>query len=102
MAQRYLAPEALLRKLEVEKGLEWTVLRGGFFLSNFDRLLNHFSKRGENVGMIQQYLAPIHTKDIGMCASRVLQDGPLKHHGKCYEMNGPKLLSSSDIHRGTS
>lgn len=97
LAHRFLEPEALLKKLE-SKGLKWTVLRGGFFTMNIEGMWAKAIKSGSNATMIRQFLAPVDTRDIGECAAKIFSDGPDKHHGKCYEMNGPDLLSSEEIH----
>ncbi|KAJ2989551.1 hypothetical protein HDV02_004952 [Globomyces sp. JEL0801] len=96
IASRFLESEALLKKLEKEHGLQWTVLRGGYFIQNF--LMNAMAvKSGGPIYEVNTTYPPIDSRDIGRCAATCLLQGPEKHHGKYYEMNGPKRISVSDF-----
>ncbi|KAI8895431.1 hypothetical protein BC833DRAFT_601346 [Globomyces pollinis-pini] len=96
IASRFLEAEALLKKLEKEHGLQWTVLRGGYFIQNL--LMNaSIVKSGEPIYGVNTIYPPIDSKDIGKCAATCLLQGPEKHHGKCYELSGPKRISLSEF-----
>lgn len=95
---RFAAAEALLEELGRQTDLKWTVLRGGYFTSNLVAAWKQGIDSGSTIRCTQMTVAPIDTIDIGKCAARILLDGPKKHHGKCYEMNGPKLLTTQEIH----
>ncbi|KAJ3272675.1 hypothetical protein HDV01_005311 [Terramyces sp. JEL0728] len=96
IANRFIESEALLEKLEVERGLKWTVLRGGYFISNL-LMYRDLINNGGTVKIPNYVLSPVHTRDIGECAAVCLIEGPGKHHGKHYEMNGPQQLTVTDI-----
>ena len=98
ISSRFVSPEALLEKLGAEKGLKWTVLRGGFFMEN---LLNPQVKQSISQSTFNYpkvYLPMVDTRDIGKSAAACLGACNIdKHNGKKYEMNGPELLSSEEI-----
>ncbi|KAJ3256317.1 hypothetical protein HK103_005572 [Boothiomyces macroporosus] len=96
IANRFVEAEALLKQFEKEKGLKWTVLRGGYFISNL-LMYRDLINNGGTVKIPNYVLSPVHTRDIGECAAICLVDGPEKHHGKHYEMNGPKQQNITEI-----
>jgi len=87
-----------LKKLGHEKGLQWTVLRGGVFMEN---LLNSIGKvkEGSDVFSYPKMCAPlVDTADIGASGAVCLMAPDwAEHHGKYYEMNGPEYVSGEDI-----
>jgi uncharacterized protein YbjT (DUF2867 family) len=97
LANRFLGPEQTLKNLEISHGLKWTVLRGGYFLENFLPVWAPMIKAGKPVTNVQTTLAPVATEDIGKCAAVCLSEGPQKHHGKHYSMNGPEMLTIQEI-----
>lgn len=97
IGKRFKPSEDLLEKLGKEKGLKWTMLRGGCFMENF---LSHVDKiKSEGVFRHPAInVALVDTKDIGKSAAACLTSTNIdEHNAKCYEMNGPELLTSQDI-----
>lgn len=97
IAKRFKPTEDLLEKLGKEKGLKWTMLRGGCFMENFLPHLNKIKSEGV-FSQANTNVAIVDTKDIGKSAATCLTSSNVdEHNGKCYEMNGPELLTSLDI-----
>jgi uncharacterized protein YbjT (DUF2867 family) len=99
IASRFVSSEALLEKLGSEKGLKWTVLRGGCFMEN---ILNPQVKQSiqsqSTLNYPKVYIPLVDTRDIGKSAAVCLAANDIeKHNGKKYEMNGPEMLSSEDV-----
>ena len=97
IGSRFKPSEDLLEKLSNEKGIKYTVLRGGVFMENF---LSHIDKiKAEGVFSSANTLSPIvDTKDIGKSAAACLASTNIdEHHKKFYEMNGPQMLSAQQI-----
>ncbi|KAJ3025004.1 UNVERIFIED_CONTAM: hypothetical protein HDU68_007576 [Siphonaria sp. JEL0065] len=91
LAQRFISPEKVLK----ENGVYWTILRGGFFTQNL--MSQAASIKNRNVTTVSKAkYTPVDVYNIGYCAARILLDGPEKHHGKVYEMNGPEVLSMEE------
>ena len=97
LSSRFLQSEMKLIELEKQTGLQWTVLRGGYFLENFLQTWAPLIKRGRDVTTTDMTLAPVSTDDIGRCAAVCLGEGPAEHHGKIYELSGPELLTVHEI-----
>ncbi|KAJ3058342.1 hypothetical protein HDU98_005577 [Podochytrium sp. JEL0797] len=92
LAGRFVGPEQFLR----DSGLQWTILRGGFFVQNL--LYNAANlKAGNPITLTKATYSPIDVSNIGQCAAVCLTEGPAKHHGKVYEMSGPDVLSMEDM-----
>lgn len=104
IADRFVPTEKLLVKLSSENpNLKWTVLRGGSFMEN---ILPYFKKTSETgIYHAANMNAPIiDTRDIGLSAAACLGDPSnyAKHHGKYYEMNGPKWMNGEEIAKAFS
>lgn len=95
---RFKPLEVLLENLGKEKGLKWTVLRGGFFMENTLPALLHV-KTGSDVFSSPKYCVPmVDTVDIGKSAAACLSAIDQNEHcGKYYSMNGPRYLSGEDV-----
>jgi len=97
IGSRFKPSEDLLEKLGKEKGLKWTVLRGGCFMENFLPSVSKIKAEGVYTSVFM-HAAIVDTKDIGKSAAACLTSKSIsEHHGKHYEMNGPELLTSQDI-----
>jgi uncharacterized protein YbjT (DUF2867 family) len=89
-SQTHINSERRLR----ESGLSWTMLRPGFFSSNFLFLLN----REEGAVFLPAGAgkeAPIHPRDIAAVAVKALTTPG--HEGKIYDLTGPELLSYAEM-----
>lgn len=101
ISSRFVSSEALLEKLGKEKGIKWTVLRGGCFMEN---LLMDNVKQSVNKDSAfmypKMYVPMVDTRDIGKSGAACLSSSSIdQHHGKKYEMNGPEILGSDDVAR---
>ena len=83
--------EAELRAL----GIQWTILRPGFFASNFlnDFPIVRLGMLGLPAGAGKD--APVDPRDVGAAAAEVLTTPG--HDGKTYELTGPELLSYGEM-----
>ncbi|MDP1806388.1 MAG: NAD(P)H-binding protein, partial [Acidimicrobiales bacterium] len=76
-------------------GLEWTILRPGFYMANAMMWRETVVGQGvvyEPTGTGRH--APVHPADVGDVAAEVLaSDG---HAGQTYELTGPEAISSAD------
>ena len=101
ISSRFVSSENLLEKLGKEKGLKWTVLRGGFFMENL--LMDNVKQAAINDSAFnfpKVFVPMVDTRDIGKSAAACLAAANIdQHHGKKYEMNGPELLSGEDVAR---
>lgn len=97
ISARFKPSEILLEKLGKEKGIKWTVLRGGCFMENFFSSINSIKK--ESAIYQPKVFAPmVDTKDIGKSAAACFASSDISQHDqKYYEMNGPEILSGEDI-----
>jgi len=94
LSSRFLPTEARLKELGESNGVKWTVLRGGYFFDNVFHSL-HNDKLQVPTGFA---LAGVSVKDIGRSAAAVFaSEDTTKHHGKCYEMNGPAILTGDEM-----
>jgi uncharacterized protein YbjT (DUF2867 family) len=96
LAGRFAPTEALLKDLGDSSGLKWTVLRSGFFFPNFAAMLGSL-RTGDSMVFPDLRIPAVDPADIGNIAASIVADGPNKHHGKCYDISGPDMLSSADI-----
>jgi uncharacterized protein YbjT (DUF2867 family) len=96
LTSRFKPSEELLVKLEKEKGINWTVLRGGFFMEN---LIHMFKVSDASEIRLPDFLFPmVATRDIGRSAAACLaSDNQEQHYGKYYEMSGPEQLTGDII-----
>lgn len=97
ISSRFTPSEALLRKLGDEKGIKWTSLRGGFFMENFFGMTAKSIKSESVFAFPNVFVPPIDTRYIGKSAAALVANPDDKHNKKYYEMNGPDLLSATDI-----
>jgi len=96
IAQRFYSTENYL-KHELPDDVEWTVLRGGYFMNNFLHLFKD-SIRADGVIRFPKIMVPaVDTRDIGRCAAALALEPTDVHHGKVYHMSGPVVLSMQDI-----
>ena len=81
-----------------ERGLKWTVLRGGCFMENILNAVNAV-KNGSDTFVFAKSVSPmIATVDIGRSGAACLVASDVnEHHGKHYEMSGPDYLTGDDI-----
>lgn len=95
LAARFAPGEALLRKLEHEKGITWTVLRGGFFHSSY---MHFFQTAKDSQFRFLDFCAPSNDpNDIGRVAAAIASSNVKAHHGKLYEISGPERLWIRDV-----
>jgi uncharacterized protein YbjT (DUF2867 family) len=97
IAMRFVAAEQLLAKLGKEKGIRWTVLRGGYFMENLLHTLPASVKSEASVKLFNCNIPYVDTRDIGMSAAACLATDGRDHDRQCYEMSGPELLSSEQV-----
>ncbi|RMZ94290.1 NAD(P)-dependent oxidoreductase, partial [Brachionus plicatilis] len=97
LSSRFKPSEILLEKYGKEKGLKWTILRGGVFMEN--TISNVTQAVKTSVYNFPDILCPyIDTKDIGRCAAVCLvATDKNEHHEKFYEMNGPEKLNGERL-----
>lgn len=96
LAGRFLAGEALLKELERERGMTWTVLRGGFFYTNFLELLSSL-KTSDEFKFVNCCVPANDPRDIGRVAAAICSEGGRGHEGKVYEISGPERLWMTDV-----
>lgn len=100
LAQRFLGPEAQLKALAEAGRVQYTVLRGGYFMQNFLYVMAPGVKESSTVHLPPGVKLPVvDSADIGRSAAAVLASagGLASHAGKVYEMSGPEMLSGADI-----
>ena len=72
-------------------GPAWTMLRGGFFMSNVLRWVPSIKKDGV-VRWIPGRFAPVDTRDVGAVAAAALTEPG--HEGQIYDLTGPEIMDS--------
>lgn len=98
IASRFVPGELLLKQLEAEVGLKWTVLRGGFFYDNYVELMGGL-KTSDEVHFID-FCAPANDPgDIGRVAAAVADAGGKGFEGKVFEISGPERFWMRDAVR---
>jgi uncharacterized protein YbjT (DUF2867 family) len=100
IASRFKPLEDRLEVLGKQADLKWTVLRGGCFMENVLHVFEKL-KNGESSFSYPNIVCPmVDTHDIGRSAAACLAaDSIERHHEKRYEMNGPEMISSSELAR---
>jgi len=83
-------------------GLEWTVLRGGYFLNNVSAMFgSSLSGGSSSIGFPSVAVAPVDTRDIGEAAAALclLDSGPAfaPYNRHFLECSGPALLTFADV-----
>ena len=97
LLHRFVSSENLLRSLGSAGKLSWTVLRGGYFMSNTLLAFPAAVKAKGAISGVDGVCMPIvDPQDIGRAAARVLADLGSGHEGKVYEMSGPAHLTVRD------
>ena len=99
IAGRFWPSEDLLEKLGAEKGLKFTVLRGGNFMENQLPGLKRTLKNQSAIMMPNLFCAMVDTADIGKSAAACLAVNGEGHHRKYYEMTGPEIQGGEDLAR---
>ena len=107
LSSRFVPTENYLLN-EVGTKMEWTVLRGGYFMANI--LHGHAASikaTGEMTPCPDFTVPPIDTRDIGEAAAALVggdhdSDGQYAFQGEFVECCGPELLSQGDIARELS
>jgi (4-alkanoyl-5-oxo-2,5-dihydrofuran-3-yl)methyl phosphate reductase len=98
IASRFAPGEALLHKLKKERGMCWTVLRGGFFDDGVRQLCSATVRDRGVVAMPESFATPAcDPKDIGRVAAAVAAVGGSGHDEKVYEISGPEMLTGRDV-----
>jgi uncharacterized protein YbjT (DUF2867 family) len=111
LSSRFLPTEAYLRD-EIGTALEWTVLRGGYFMDNFARVphVTSIMERDELLSVPDCKIPPVDVRDIGEAAANLLGMDDATYHGttaddgrsRSYDQSfveccGPDNLSHSQI-----
>lgn len=81
----------LEQKLHNQSDIHFTILRSMFFVDNLI-FYEHELKRNKRLALPlgkKGYFAPIHAADVARAVAMILSDCQ-KHHGKTYELTGPK------------
>jgi uncharacterized protein YbjT (DUF2867 family) len=80
-----------------ESGAEWTVVRASFFNQNFSEdFFQPSVVAGEIALPVGEAAEPfVDADDIAEVAVAALTDG--RHHGRTYELTGPRLLTFGDV-----
>lgn len=86
-AQWFLGREAIV----TGAGLEWTIVRPGFFMSNVLRWVPSIRNQGV-VRWISGRFAPVDTRDVGAVAAAALTEPG--HEGRIYDLTGPDIMDS--------
>lgn len=91
IASRFVRAEELLQSSKVG----WTILRGGFFHSNYT---NCFRGGDGAVSFVDFCVPSMDPSDIGRVAAHVVHDCK-RHDGRIYDISGTKRNSMSDVAR---
>jgi NAD(P)H dehydrogenase (quinone) len=98
ISSRFRPLELHLKVLEEKKGLKWTILRGGCFMDNLVNSVDKV-KNGSDVFNFPKVNVPfVSTTDIGYSGAACLAaTNQSEHHGKTYQMCGPKHFTGEEI-----
>ena len=100
---RFKPCEEYLEELGREKGLKWTVLRGGCFMENLAQGLNSIKTGSDTFVFARTETPMVATVDIGRSGAACLAASDFNvHHGKFYEMSGPDYLTGDVIAKAIS
>ncbi|CAJ1406900.1 unnamed protein product [Effrenium voratum] len=94
LASRFVPSEKLLKELSEDGGPNFTSLRSGFFFQNYLAW-----KEGIQAGCVRwpNFTIPaVDPRDMGRAAAAVLGD-PRPHRGRCYEISGPRKLTTKEV-----
>lgn len=103
LSSRFLPTEEYLRDV-VGSSMEWTVLRGGYFMSNFAHVHGESirSKERSMVSLPECYIPPVDVRDIGEAAAALLggdhdDDYSNNYNQQFVECCGPELWSHQEM-----
>lgn len=96
IASRFVPSEALLRRLEKEKGMTWTTLRGGSFFENFIEFYSSL-RSSDILAFPDLTFPPMDPRDIGRVAATILAAVGAGHAGRAYDISGGEMLSTKDM-----
>lgn len=101
LSSRFKPTEDYLRD-EIGDSMEWSVLRGGYFMANFLHQAATIKEKNELIPCPDVLLPPIDTRDIGEAAAALVggdhDDGRrFKFHKEFIECCGPQVLSHAQI-----
>jgi uncharacterized protein YbjT (DUF2867 family) len=86
---------------EISDEMEWTVLRGGYFMSNFAHIhLSSIREKNQLLGTPDCRIPPVDVRDIGEAAASLLgeNDGnAYAYHKQFIECCGPVLQNHNEI-----
>lgn len=97
LSGRFKPGEQLLKKLQIENGIKWTVLRGGFFHGNFGQLFANL-KQTDIIEFASMRIPSVDPRDMGRVAAAVAVNRT-NHEQHVYEISGPEDSSMDDIVR---
>lgn len=99
LASRFLPTEEYLKN-EIGDEMEWTVLRGGYFMSNFSHIhAESINTKHELLAVPDCTLPPVDTRDIGEAAAALLggdhdENYQQKYHRTFVECCGPRVYNT--------
>ncbi|CAB9519609.1 NmrA family [Seminavis robusta] len=100
LSSRFAPTEDYLRE-EIGDKMEWTVLRGGYFMPNFAHVHGEaIQAKGQLLPLPDCQIPPVDVDDIGHAAAALLEkddDNFSQYHQAFVECCGPELLSHSAI-----
>lgn len=102
LASRFSPTEEYL-KTEIGSSMEWTVLRGGYFMSNFAHVHGESIRTNKSLLPVPDcHIPPVDVRDIGEAAAALLggdhDDDYVSNYNQAFvECCGPELLSHSEI-----
>jgi len=98
IAGRFKPVEERLAQIGKEKGLKWTILRGGCFMDNLGHALGQIKSGGDTFNFPKCNVPFVDTTDIGRSAAACLASNNIdEHNEKIYSMNGPELFTGEAI-----
>ena len=101
LASRFVPTEEYLRSSSVPQDVEWTVLRGGYFMNNLGAMLHPSLSAGGATVAFPAVAAPmVDVRDIGAAAAALCRLSPgaafAAYDRQCLECSGPEVLSFAD------
>lgn len=103
LAARFKPCEDFLEEMGRERGLKWTVLRGGCFMENLEQGLSNIKSGSDTFVFAKANTPMVATVDIGRSGAACLAASDInEHHEKIYEMSGPEYLTGDDIAKAIS
>ena len=101
LASRFAPTEVFLRDETGDK-MEWTVLRGGYFMGNYAHVHGESIRNNKSMVPVPDcFLPPVDVRDIGEAAGALLggdhDDNYSEYNQTFVECCGPQLLSHGEI-----